>query len=124
MAVVLALDVGGTKLAAAVVDDAGRILGRGRVPSPTGTDPEPLYEALLACSAAGSTMGPAATPAMSATSSSSSTGRTAPAAAAVAWRRSRPGPTPCATPSTRAGAPRQESWPTGSPRPPRPRPGA
>jgi glucokinase len=52
MAAVLALDVGGTKLAAAVVDDAGRILGRGRVPSPTGADPEPLYEALLACAAA------------------------------------------------------------------------
>ena len=52
MATVLALDVGGTKLAAAVVDDAGRILGRGRVPSPTGTDPEQLYEALLACAAA------------------------------------------------------------------------
>ena len=52
MAAVLALDVGGTKLAAAVVDDSGRILGRGRVPSPTGIDPEPLYEALLACAAA------------------------------------------------------------------------
>jgi glucokinase len=52
MAAVLALDVGGTKLAAGVVDDAGRILGRGRVPSPTGTDPELLYEALLACAAA------------------------------------------------------------------------
>src|SRR4030095_15578618 len=52
MATVLALDVGGTKLAAAVVDDSGRILGRGRVPSPTGTDAELLYEALLACAAA------------------------------------------------------------------------
>jgi glucokinase len=52
MAAVLALDVGGTKLAAAVVDDTGRILGRGRVPSPTGIDPEALYEALLACAAA------------------------------------------------------------------------
>ena len=52
MATVLALDVGGTKLGAAVVDDSGRILGRGRVPSPTGTDPELLYEALLACAAA------------------------------------------------------------------------
>ena len=52
MVAVLALDVGGTKLAAAVVDDRGRILGRGRVPSPTGTDPEALYEALLACAAA------------------------------------------------------------------------
>jgi glucokinase len=52
MATVLALDIGGTKLAAAVVDDAGRILGRGLVPSPTGTDPEVLYEALIACAAA------------------------------------------------------------------------
>jgi glucokinase len=52
MAIVLALDVGGTKLAAAVVDEAGRILGRGLVPSPTGTDPEVLYEALIACAAA------------------------------------------------------------------------
>src|SRR4029450_6111196 len=52
MATVLALDVGGTKLAAAVVDDSGRLLGRGRVPSPNGTDPELLYEALLACAAA------------------------------------------------------------------------
>jgi glucokinase len=52
MATVLALDVGGTKLGAAVVDDAGRILGRGRVPSPTGSDAELLYEALLACAAA------------------------------------------------------------------------
>jgi glucokinase len=52
VASVLALDVGGTKLAAAVVDDAGRILGRARVPSPTGTDPEVLYEALITCAAA------------------------------------------------------------------------
>src|SRR5215207_4335406 len=52
MATVLALDVGGTKLAAAVVHDRGRILGRGRVPSPTGTDAELLYEGLLACAAA------------------------------------------------------------------------
>jgi glucokinase len=52
VATVLALDVGGTKLAAAVVDDAGRILGRGRVPSPKGTDPEVLYEALITCAAA------------------------------------------------------------------------
>ena len=41
-----------TKLAAAVVDDSGRMLGRGRVPSPTDPDPELLYEALLACAAA------------------------------------------------------------------------
>jgi glucokinase len=52
VATVLALDIGGTKLAAAVVDDAGRILGRGRVPSPTGTDAEGFYEALIVCAAA------------------------------------------------------------------------
>ena len=49
MGVVLALDVGGTKLAAAVVDGGARILGRSRVPSPAGRDAEALYEALLAC---------------------------------------------------------------------------
>jgi glucokinase len=52
VATVLALDVGGTKLAAAVVDDAGRLLGRARVPTPTGTDAEALYEALIAGAAA------------------------------------------------------------------------
>jgi glucokinase len=52
VALVLALDVGGTKLAAAVVDQAGHIRGRSRVPSPTGSDPEALYEALIACAAA------------------------------------------------------------------------
>ena len=52
MATVLALDVGGTKLAAAVVDDAGRLLGRARVPTPAGTGAEALYEALIACAAA------------------------------------------------------------------------
>jgi glucokinase len=46
---VLALDIGGTKLAAAVVDDGARVLGRSRAPSPPGRDPEILYEALLAC---------------------------------------------------------------------------
>jgi glucokinase len=46
---VLAIDVGGTKLAAGVVDDRARFLGRSRVPSPTGHDPEVLYEALLTC---------------------------------------------------------------------------
>jgi glucokinase len=49
---VLAVDVGGTKLAAAVVDAGARILSRARVPSPRGTDPEALYEALIACCAA------------------------------------------------------------------------
>jgi glucokinase len=52
VAVVLAVDVGGTKLAAAVVDGDARILSRAKVPSPSGTDPEALYEALIACCAA------------------------------------------------------------------------
>lgn len=52
MGLVLAVDVGGTKLAAGVVDGDARILSRARVPSPQGTDPETLYEALIACCAA------------------------------------------------------------------------
>jgi glucokinase len=52
VALVLALDIGGTKLAAAVVDESGRLLGRSRVPSPPGPDAETLYEALIACAAA------------------------------------------------------------------------
>jgi len=52
MAVTLALDVGGTKLAAAVVDAEGRVLGRSRVPTPAGSGPETLYETLLAGAAA------------------------------------------------------------------------
>jgi glucokinase len=52
VAVVLAIDVGGTKLAAGVVDGDARILSRARVPSPHGTDAEELYEALIACCAA------------------------------------------------------------------------
>jgi glucokinase len=52
VATVLALDIGGTKLAAAVIDDAGRALGRARVPSPTTSDAEAFYEALIACAAA------------------------------------------------------------------------
>ena len=50
-AVVLALDVGGTKLAAAVVDGKGRIRGRGRVPVPCTEDAEKLFEALVGCAA-------------------------------------------------------------------------
>lgn len=49
MSPVLAIDVGGTKLAAAVVDDRARVLGRSRVPTSSGSDPEVLYEVLLAC---------------------------------------------------------------------------
>ncbi|HEV8166273.1 MAG TPA: ROK family protein [Actinomycetota bacterium] len=52
MATVLALDIGGTKLAAAVIDDAGRVLGHSRVPSPATTDAEAFYEALIVCAAA------------------------------------------------------------------------
>jgi glucokinase len=52
VAVVLAVDVGGTKLAAGVVDSDARILSRARVPSPRGTDAEELYEALITCCAA------------------------------------------------------------------------
>jgi glucokinase len=52
LAVVLALDVGGSKLAAGVVDDAGRILGRGAAPTPSTGEAEALYQALLACAAA------------------------------------------------------------------------
>jgi glucokinase len=40
---VLALDVGGTKLAAAVVDEAGAVGARARTPTPPGTDPEALF---------------------------------------------------------------------------------
>jgi glucokinase len=59
--VVLALDVGGTKLAAAVVDQTGRVLGRSRVPTPATGTAEALYEALLACATA-ALRGAAATP--------------------------------------------------------------
>jgi glucokinase len=61
MAIALAIDVGGTKLAAGVVDDSGRILGRARVPSPTG-GAEELYQSVTGCAdaaldAAGVTVG-------------------------------------------------------------------
>jgi glucokinase len=48
MAIALAIDIGGTKLAAGVVDDTGSILGRARVPSPGGDERE-LYDAVLGC---------------------------------------------------------------------------
>jgi glucokinase len=43
----LAVDIGGTKLAAGVVDDAGTLLRRATVPTPRGTDGEALFAALL-----------------------------------------------------------------------------
>ena len=45
----LALDVGGSKLAAAVVDEAGTAVARCRVPVPATDDPEVVMAALVAC---------------------------------------------------------------------------
>jgi glucokinase len=45
-AVVLAIDIGGTKVAAAVVDGTGTILGRHQVPTPLGDDPETMFAAV------------------------------------------------------------------------------
>jgi glucokinase len=44
--VALAVDVGGTKLAAGRVDDSGRLLTRASAPTPPGTDAEALFGAL------------------------------------------------------------------------------
>ena len=46
--VVLAVDIGGTKLAAAVVDPTGAIVSDGRVPTPHSHDPEAVFSALVA----------------------------------------------------------------------------
>lgn len=46
-AAALAIDVGGTKLAAGVVDASGRVLSRSRRPTPAGPDGEVVYAALL-----------------------------------------------------------------------------
>jgi glucokinase len=43
---VLAVDIGGTKVAGAVVDQAGAILSRHHVPTPEGDDPEVMFEAV------------------------------------------------------------------------------
>ncbi len=43
---VLAVDIGGTKMAAAVVDPAGAVLVEDRVPTPTSTDPESVFATL------------------------------------------------------------------------------
>jgi glucokinase len=47
--IALAIDVGGTKLAAATVDADGRIRGRSRVPVPRTEDPDELFESLVVC---------------------------------------------------------------------------
>ncbi len=44
---VLAVDVGGTKLAAGIVDDAGNLTRSARIDTPIGRDPERLFAALL-----------------------------------------------------------------------------
>ena len=44
--VVLAVDIGGTKMAAAVVDDAGTLLSRARTPTPHDLSAEVVFEAL------------------------------------------------------------------------------
>jgi glucokinase len=44
---VLAVDVGGTKLAAGIVDDTGGLLTRATAPTPEGDDPDALFTALL-----------------------------------------------------------------------------
>ena len=48
MAEVLAVDVGGTKLAAGRVGDDGTLLARAQVPTPRAAGPETLFDALLA----------------------------------------------------------------------------
>lgn len=42
----LAVDIGGTKLAAGLVDGSGRVLGRRQVPTPLTEDPEVVFDAL------------------------------------------------------------------------------
>lgn len=46
--VVLAVDVGGTKMAAAVVDPSGTIVADGRIATPITSDPEEVFGALVA----------------------------------------------------------------------------
>ncbi len=45
---VLAIDIGGSKLAAGIVDGTGVLLARAQLPTPTGGDAEALFGALLA----------------------------------------------------------------------------
>jgi glucokinase len=45
---VLAIDIGGTKLAAALVDSEGRISGQASLPTPQGVDAETLWRAVMA----------------------------------------------------------------------------
>jgi glucokinase len=45
--VVLAVDIGGTKMAAALVDGEASILGQDQVPTPKSSDPEAVFSALI-----------------------------------------------------------------------------
>lgn len=47
MSAALAVDIGGTKLAAGLVDDLGRVLSRHERPTPASADPEELWAALV-----------------------------------------------------------------------------
>ena len=47
MAAVIAIDVGGTKLAAGLVDDDGRLHARADTPTPAGTDADALFATLI-----------------------------------------------------------------------------
>ncbi|MFC2039636.1 ROK family protein [Chloroflexota bacterium] len=44
--IALGIDIGGTKIMAAVADDGGKILGQSRVPTPSAKKPEPVMEAV------------------------------------------------------------------------------
>jgi glucokinase len=48
MDTVIAVDIGGTKLAAAIIDEQGRIVDRARMATPDTADPEVLFAALAA----------------------------------------------------------------------------
>ncbi|HVF14521.1 MAG TPA: ROK family protein [Acidimicrobiales bacterium] len=48
MEVVLAVDIGGTKLAAGLVDERGDVVASARTPTPTTDDPESLFAVLMA----------------------------------------------------------------------------
>ncbi|MFD9208687.1 ROK family protein [Streptomyces sioyaensis] len=48
---VLALDIGGTKIAAALVDAAARVSARTQIPTPTGKDPDAAWSAVAGAAA-------------------------------------------------------------------------
>ena len=48
MSTILAVDIGGTKMAAGIVDDAGAVLARLQAPTPADGDAEPMFDVLRA----------------------------------------------------------------------------